>query len=147
MSVNKVILIGNAGKDPEIRHLENGSAVCTLPIATSETYTNKSGEKITNTEWHNVVLWRTWAEVAHKYIKKGSQIYVEGKIRTRSYDDKDGIKRYSTEVVADFIQLLGRKPEENNSGTSYHTPVQDTKAPQEPDVYAQSPTGADDLPF
>ena len=108
MSVNKVILIGNVGKDPEIRYLESGVPVTTLPLATTEAYTNKSGEKVTNTEWHNVVLWRGLAEIAQKYVKKGSQIYVEGRLRSRSWDDKDGNKKYITEIIADTLQLLGR---------------------------------------
>lgn len=147
MSVNKVILIGNAGKDPEIRHLENGTAVCTLPIATSETYTNKNGEKVTNTEWHNVVLWRGLAEIAAKYVKKGSQIYIEGRIKSRTYDDKDGNKKYITEIVGDSMQLLGRKPDDGGSSASNQAPAQETKSPQEPDVYVANQTGVDDLPF
>ena len=107
--INKVILVGNLGKDPEVRHLENGSVVCSFPIATSETYTDRnSGEKRTQTEWHNVVLWRRLAEIAEKYLRKGSQVYIEGKLRTRSWDDQNGQKRYTTEVVGDQMQLLGR---------------------------------------
>ena len=106
--INKVILVGNVGRDPEVRYLDNGVVIAKFPIATSETYTNKSGEKVTNTEWHNIVLWRKLAEVADKYIKKGSSLYIEGKIRSRSYEDKDGIKRYITEIVADNMQMLGK---------------------------------------
>jgi single-strand DNA-binding protein len=109
MSVNKVILVGNVGKDPEVRYLEKGVAVAKFPLATSETYKGKDGEKVTATEWHNVVLWRGLAETVEKYVKKGSQLYIEGKIRTRSYDDKDGNKRYVTEIVADLMQMLGKK--------------------------------------
>ncbi len=114
MSVNKVILVGNAGKDPEIRYLEGGTAVCSFPLATSETYRNRDGERVTNTEWHNVVMWRGLAEIAERYVKKGSQLFIEGKIRTRSWDDKDGNKRYTTEIIADNMQMLGKKPD--NSG-------------------------------
>jgi single-strand DNA-binding protein len=92
MSVNKVILVGNVGQDPEVRYLDKTTPVCTLRMATSETYRNKSGDKVTNTEWHSVVLWRGLAEVAEKYVRKGSQIYIEGKLRTRSWDDKDNNK-------------------------------------------------------
>ena len=141
MSINKVILIGNAGKDPEVKYLESGTPVCTLPLATSETYTNKSGEKVTNTEWHNIVLWRGLAEIAQKYVKKGTQIYVEGKIRSRSWDDKDGNKRYITEIVADSLQLLGRKPDDG------HAAPQETKAAPEADTSPVSNEPADDLPF
>ncbi|MGB1039500.1 MAG: single-stranded DNA-binding protein [Flavobacteriales bacterium] len=108
--VNKVILIGNLGKDPEVRHLESGAVVANFPIATSETYKDrKTGERITQTEWHNVVIWRGLAEVAEKYLKKGNSVYIEGKLRTRSWDDKEGNKRYTTEVVADNMTMLGGK--------------------------------------
>lgn len=114
--VNKVILIGNLGKDPEVRHLESGAVVANFPIATSETYKDrKTGEKITQTEWHNIVIWRGLAEVAEKYLKKGNSVYIEGKLRTRSWDDKEGNKRYTTEVVADNMTMLGGKPDSNNS--------------------------------
>ena len=112
MSVNKVILVGNVGKDPETRYLEGGTAVCSFSLATSETYRNRDGEKITNTEWHNIVLWRGLAEVAEKYVRKGSQLFIEGRIRTRSWDDKDGNKKYTTEIVGDNMQMLGRRPDD-----------------------------------
>ena len=111
MSINKVILIGNVGKDPEVKHLDSSVSVANFTLATSENYTNKSGEKVTTTEWHNIVCWRGLASIAENYIHKGSQIYVDGKIRTRSYDAPDGSKRYVTEIVADTIQLLGKKGE------------------------------------
>ena len=117
MSVNKVILVGNLGKDPEVHYIEQGVAVARFPFATSETYRSKDGERITTTEWHNVVLWRGLAEVAEKYVKKGSQLYIEGRIKTRSYDDRDGNKRYITEIIADNMQMLGKKGE-GQSGTS-----------------------------
>lgn len=108
--VNKVILVGNLGKDPEVRHLESGAVVANFPLATSETYKDrKTGERITQTEWHNIVIWRGLAEVAEKYLKKGSSVYVEGKLRTRSWDDKEGNKRYTTEIVADNMTMLGGK--------------------------------------
>jgi len=110
MAVNKVILIGNLGKDPEIHHLENSGVVTArFSLATSENYKNKNGERVTTTEWHNIVLWRGLAEVAEKFLKKGHQVYIEGKIRTRSWDDKDGNKRYTTEIVGDVLQMLGKK--------------------------------------
>jgi single-strand DNA-binding protein len=116
MSVNKAILVGNVGKDPEVRYLESGVAVCNFPLATSETYKNRNGETITNTEWHNIVLWRGLAEIAEKYIKKGKQLYIEGRIRTRSWDDNEGNKRYITEIVGDNMQMLGRKQDDENQG-------------------------------
>lgn len=118
-SVNKVILIGNLGKDPEVRHLENGAVVANFPLATSETYKDRnSGERKTQTDWHNIVMWRGLAEVAEKYLKKGNSVYVEGKLRTRSWEDKDGNTRYTTEVVADNMTMLGRASDGSGSGVS-----------------------------
>ena len=105
--INKVILLGNLGKDPEITYLETSKVpVVKFTLATSESYTNKEGQRVDQTEWHNIVLWRGLAEVAEKYLKKGSRIYLEGKIRSRSYDDNDGNKRYFTEVVGDNMVML-----------------------------------------
>ena len=109
MSINKVILVGNVGKDPVIRYFDKGVAKATFPLATSETYTNQQGETITSTEWHNIVLWRALAEVAEKTVKKGSQLYIIGKIKTRSYVDKEGINKYITEILADTLLLLDKK--------------------------------------
>jgi len=118
MGINKVILIGNVGKDPEVRHLDSGVAVASFPLATSETYKNKENQKVTNTEWHNIVVWRGLADVAEKYVKKGNPLYIEGKIRTRTWDDKDGIKRYTTEIVADNMQMLGTKQSNEESASA-----------------------------
>lgn len=109
MSINKVILVGNVGKDPVVRYFDKGVAKATFPLATSETYTNQQGETITSTEWHNIVLWRSLAEVAEKTIKKGAQVYIVGKIKTRSYVDKDGVNKYITEILADIMLPLDRK--------------------------------------
>jgi single-strand DNA-binding protein len=114
MSVNKVILVGNVGKDPETRYLDDSTAISKFPMATSETYKNRSGERVSTTEWHNIVLWRGLAQVAEKYVKKGTQLYIEGRIKTRSYDDSDGNKKYITEIVGDQMQLLGRRPEDGD---------------------------------
>ncbi|CAG5084105.1 single-stranded DNA-binding protein [Parvicella tangerina] len=115
-SVNKVILVGNLGKDPEVRHLESGAAVANFPIATSESYKDRnSGELITNTDWHNIVLWRGLAEIAEKYLKKGDKVYIEGKIRNRSYQDQEGITKYITEIVGDNLVMMG-KPETGAAG-------------------------------
>jgi single-strand DNA-binding protein len=139
MSVNKVILVGNVGKDPEVRYLENNVAVARFSLATSETYKNKNGEKVTNTEWHNIVAWRGLAEIAEKYVKKGAQLYIEGKLQTRAWDDKEGKKHYTTEVLADNFQMLGRKPEDSSSPAS-------APSYSEPEAVGQIPEG-DDLPF
>ena len=109
MSVNKAILIGNLGKDPEVKFMPNGEAVCNFSIATSESWTDKSGAKQEKTEWHNIVMFRKVAEIAGKYLKKGSTVYLEGKLQTRSWE-KDGVTRYSTEVIADNMKMLGGKP-------------------------------------
>lgn len=136
--VNKAILIGRLGKDPEVRHLENGAAVAQFSMATSEVYKDKTtGEKKEITDWHNIVMWRGLAEIAAKYLHKGDQIYVEGKIRTRTYD-KDGIPRYVTEVVADSMTMLSTKRVE----AAPKPTAQDA-----PPVTEPAPVGADDLPF
>jgi single-strand DNA-binding protein len=106
--INKVILVGHLGKDPEIRHLEGGVSVASFPLATSETF-NKDGKKVEQTEWHNIVLWRSLADVAAKFLQKGKLVYIEGKLRTRSFEDKEGVKKYTTEVVAENFTMLGRK--------------------------------------
>ena len=116
--VNKVILIGNLGKDPEVRYLDNGVAVANLSLATSENYKNKDGEKVTQTEWHDIVLWRGLAEVAEKYLKKGSSVYIEGKLRTNKWVDKDDNTRYKTEVLADKLTMLGRSQNQEQSSES-----------------------------
>ena len=140
--INKVILVGNTGKDPEVRHLESGVTVASFSLATSETYKNKSGDKVTNTEWHNIVVWRGLADIAEKYIKKGTQLYVEGKIRTRSWDDKDGNKRYTTEIIADNIQLLGRAGTADGTANTEESPAKSSF-----DNISNEPEPGDDLPF
>lgn len=149
MSVNKVILVGNVGKDPEVRHLDSGVAVANFPLATSESYVAKNGDKVTTTEWHNIVLWRGLADVAEKYVTKGRQLYIEGRIRTRSYDDKDGNKRYVTEIYGDVMQMLGSKDSQSGGGSSsqnennYSSSNSTSVKEPEPD----DPGGDDDLPF
>ena len=106
-SLNKVMLIGNLGKDPEVRAIPSGAKVANFSIATSENYTDKNGQKVEKTEWHNIVMWRGLAEIAEKYLRKGSQIYIEGRLQTRTWDDQNGQKRYTTEIIADQMQMLG----------------------------------------
>jgi single-strand DNA-binding protein len=106
-SVNKVILVGNLGKDPELKHTSGGTAVATMTVATNERFKDKSGEWQDKTEWHNVVLWQRLAEIAAEYLKKGRSVYVEGRLQTRSWEDKQGQKRYTTEIVASDLVLLG----------------------------------------
>jgi single-strand DNA-binding protein len=114
--INKVILIGHLGKDPELRYLEGGVSVTSFPLATSETY-NKDGQKVEQTEWHNIVMWRGLANLASKFLQKGKLVYIEGKLRTRSFEDREGIKKYTTEVVAENFTLLGRKSDFEHDGT------------------------------
>jgi single-strand DNA-binding protein len=148
--INKVILVGRVGKDPEVRHLDNNSVVARFTLATNETYKNKNGEKITNTEWHNIVVWRSLAEIAGRYIKKGTMLYVEGKIRTRAWDDKEGNKRYSTDIEADNFQMLSSRVDEASSSAG-STPTQ-TNSVSGPDFtpdtnFAPGTEATDDLPF
>lgn len=139
--VNKVILLGNLGADPEVRHLESGVAVASIRIATSETYTDRnSGEKRTQTEWHNVVLWRGLAEIAEKYLKKGNQVYIEGKLRTRSYE-QDGVTKYVTEIVGNNMNMIVGNRNDNNVQTANAQPAAVQPAPSE------QPAEDDDLPF
>ena len=142
--VNKVILVGNLGKDPEVRHLENGASVANFSIATSETYKDKNGNRQEQTEWHNVVLWRGLAQIAEKYLKKGSQIYVEGKLKTRSWQDKDGHTRYTTEVVGDQMTMLGGRPSGGNDAPAPNAAHEPVKSSEKAET---SSDDADDLPF
>ncbi len=145
-SVNKVILIGNLGKDPEVRHLENGAVVANFPIATSETYTDKqTGEKRENTDWHDIVVWRGLAEVVEKYIRKGTKVYVEGKLRKRSWQDKEGNTRYTTEVVADEITILSRPERESGKTEAPYSPKDTPAQPSKIDDIINNDN--DDLPF
>ena len=148
MSINKVILVGHVGKDPEVKHLDSETAVASFSLATSENYTNKNGEKVENTEWHNIVCWRRLATLAENYIRKGSQVYIEGKIRTRSYE-QDGIKKYITEINADTIQLLGRKSDSSQPEVGKIQPTTSVVKESHPDAGSYSNNGSeeDDLPF
>lgn len=137
MSINKAILIGNLGSDPEVRTISNNSKVATFSLATSESFKDKTtGEKKSVTEWHNIVLWNNLAEIATKYLKKGSKVFIEGKIKTRSWD-KDGIKRYTTEIVGDNMVMLGEKSQSAQQSVS-----------QSSGYSGPPPDGnTDDLPF
>ena len=164
MSLNKVMLIGNVGRDPEVRYLDGNSGVkkATFTLATTERFKDRSGELRENTEWHNIVAWRNSADVVEKFVRKGTQLYIEGQIRTRSYTDQAGNKKYTTEIVVDNLQLLGRR--ENADGgyqgapaqggyqqPSYPAPQPQRPAPQPAPAPApvESPADepADDLPF
>jgi single-strand DNA-binding protein len=132
--VNKVILVGNLGKDPEVRHLEGGTAVANFTLATTEVFKDKTGVRQEQTEWHSIVVWRGLAEIAEKYLKKGMTIYLEGKLRTRSWDDKEGHKRNSTEIVGDTFTILSKKENSPSVGNA-------------DEGQSNSPKTLDDLPF
>ena len=139
MSLNKVMLIGNVGRDPEVRYLDGNSGnakVATFTLATTERYRDRNGEIRENTEWHNIVAWRGNADVAERFIRKGTQLFIEGRIRTRSWDDQTGNKRYTTEIIVDNLQLLGKKSD-NPGGQQggYQAPAQQPQYGQQ--AYSQ----------
>lgn len=152
MGVNKVILVGNVGKDPEIQYVSENIPVARFTLATSETYKDKNGEKVTNTEWHNIVVWRGLAQVVEKYVKKGTQLYIEGKITHRQYE-KDGVTKYFTEIVANNMQMLSRVGEtlSSNETDSPENTQGATETLTEPennqDTIQSGDLGTDDLPF
>jgi single-strand DNA-binding protein len=162
MSLNKVMLIGNVGRDPDVRYLDgkDGNAkVATFTLATTERYRDRNGETRENTEWHNIVAWRSTADVVERFVRKGTQVYIEGRLRTRSWDDQTGNKRYTTEIIVDNLQLLGKKSDnpgaqqggypQQNQGyqqpvytaqpqqPGYAQPAQSSYQPQQPQAYAQ----------
>ena len=153
-SLNKVMIIGRLGQDPELKYTPQGSAVCTISLATDEGYKDQSGNQVDKTEWHRVVMWRKLAEIAGQYLKKGSLVYIEGKLSTRSYD-KDGQKHYSTEIVADTMTMLGGKGDGTSQSQtqSYQAPAQtqkpSSKAEEAPPAFDIPDTdfNDDDLPF
>jgi single-strand DNA-binding protein len=153
MSVNKAILVGNLGKDPELRYTPSGTAVCTFSLATTDRFKNKQGEQQDRTEWHNIVVWAGLAEICGKYLTKGKQVYLEGRIQNRSYDDRDGNKRYISEIVVSEMQMLGRAGEQgggsgggsgSGSGSSRQTSQfnEPSGGPEEPPFNPD-----DDIPF
>lgn len=139
------MLIGNVGRDPKVRYLDGNASnnapakVASFTLATTERYRDRNGELKENTEWHNIVAWRNSAELAEKYIRKGTQIYVEGKLRTRSYTDQSGTKKYTTEVVVDTIQLLGRKSDNPAAASGYPEPAAPQYSQPSPQQYAPAP--------
>lgn len=156
MSVNKAILVGNLGKDPELRYTPSGTAVCTFSIATSEKFKDKQGEQQERTEWHNIVVWAGLAENCGKYLTKGKQIYLEGRISNRSYDGRDGNKRYITEIVANEVKFLGGGGQQNNSqggqgnnqGSQQQRPAQNNQQNNNGQQnYAQGGGGYNEPPF
>lgn len=153
MSVNKVILIGNVGKDPDIRYLDNNVWRCQLPFSNNRSciyYTCRNTNTQEKTEWHNIVLWRGLAEIAEKYVRKGSQLYIEGKIRTRSWVDQNNITRYTTEIYADNMELLGRKGDQIGAASipQIENQIQPTlNSPAQNNGFDSENNNIDDLPF
>jgi single-strand DNA-binding protein len=151
MTVNKAILIGRLGKDPETRYMTNGEAVTNVSLATSENYKDKNGEKQERTEWHNLVMYRRLAEIAGEYLKKGSMIYVEGRIQNRKYQDKEGKDRYISEIVVNEMKMLGSKPSGDhgdNAGASHSAPAKHAAAPAAaPAAKGNYDNFDDDIPF
>jgi single-strand DNA-binding protein len=154
--INKVTLVGRLGKDPEVRHFDNNSSVCNFTIATSESYTDKEGQRIEQTEWHNLAIWRKGlVDVAEKYLKKGHLVYVEGKLRTRSWDDPSGNKRYTTEVVVDLFKMLEKRESSNsndynsndNNNDSTNEESEQSKSSTQSSSSASKEDLTDDLPF
>lgn len=142
--VNKAILIGRVGKDPEVRELDGGTTVASFSLATSEKYTNRNGERVEETQWHNIVVWRKLAEIVQRYVRKGQLLYLEGKITTRSWDDRDGNTRYTTEIVCSQMQMLG-KNERPDAGTEYLASESANVASKQGGSVIDEP--GDDLPF
>lgn len=145
--VNKVILVGHLGKDPEIRYLDNNVSVASFQLATSENF-NRDGKRVEQTEWHTVVLWRGLADVAAKYLTKGKLVYIEGRLRTRSYEDKEGIRRYSTEIVAENFTLLGRKSDfEPTAAAPAQTHAEKIENKEIEVDFTENENDSDPLPF
>jgi single-strand DNA-binding protein len=152
MSVNKVILLGRLGQDPELKYTPGGSAVCNFSLATTEAWTDKQGQKQEKTEWHRVVVWGKLAELCNQYLAKGRQAFLEGRLQTRSWDDKDGNKKYTTEILASTVQFIGGASANNNASTNagpnMDSSYAQTPAPaQEYQISSDASFAADDIPF
>jgi single-strand DNA-binding protein len=150
-NLNKVMLIGHLGKDPEVKYLDGNNVVANFTVATTESYTGKDGNRVDQTEWHNVVAWRKLAEICEKFLKKGSFVYLEGSIRTRSWEDKDGNKKYTTEILAQDLVLLDKKESSGSSNSGATNTPERSSAPRpvanEPSSSFSNDEPDDDLPF
>lgn len=148
MSVNKVILLGRLGQDPELKYTPGGSPVCNFSLATTESWTDKSGQKQEKTEWHRVVVWGKLAELCNQYLSKGRQAFLEGRLQTRAWDDKDGNKRYTTEILASTVQFIGGPSANANQSTGVDHSYAQPAAPQpEYQIASDASFAADDIPF
>jgi single-strand DNA-binding protein len=142
-SVNKVILVGNLGRDPEVRFMPNGEAVCNFSIATTDSWRDKNGQKQERTEWHNIVMYRKLAEIAGEYLKKGRPVYVEGRLQTRKWQTKEGQDRYTTEIVADQMQMLGGR---EGGGSSSYEPMDEDQSMQSRPMQSAAPAASAPAP-
>lgn len=148
MDLNKVMLIGRLTRDPEIKKIPSGESVATFGLATGRQWTDRqSGEKKSQTEFHNVVAWRRLAEIVGQYLRKGSQVYIEGRLQTRSWDDPSGVKKYRTEVVTDNLIMLGGRPGGATSGVAGATPSSDNTTPPPPEAAGEETISVEDIPF
>lgn len=149
MSLNKVMIIGRLGQDPELKYTPGGDAVCNFSVATSDKWTDKAGQQQEKTEWHRVVAWKKLAELCNQYLSKGRQSYIEGKLTTRSWDDKDGNKRYTTEIKASTVQFLGGNQNQNDQQVNQHQASnnQDGAPKSQQETYPDSNFASDDIPF
>ena len=146
-SVNKVILVGNLGRDPEVRYMPNGEAVCTFSIATTDSWKDKSGQKQERTEWHSIILYRRLAEIAGEYLRKGRPIYIEGRVRSRKYTGKDGVERTAFEIEATELQLLGGREESGGNARQERSEAAPPPRRQEPKPSSNFNDMDDDIPF
>lgn len=140
--VNKVIIVGNLGQDPEVRYMQNGNAVTNLSIATSESWKDQQGNQQERTEWHRVVMFRRLAEIAGEYLRKGSQVYIEGKLQTRKWQDQNGQDKYTTEIIADQMQMMGGRNDNGGSGSRSGDNYGGNQAPRNDNGYSQQPPAA-----
>ena len=148
MSVNKVIVLGRLGSDPELRYTPSGAAVCNFSVATSDNWTDKNGEKQEKTEWHRIVVWGKLGELCHQYLSKGRQAYIEGKLQTRSWEDNNGVKKYTTEVLANTVQFIGSNPTAGaNTGASNNSTNNSNDNTESFDIPTNQNFAADDIPF
>ena len=150
--VNKVILLGRLGKDPELKVFEGGGKICNITLATSENYTDREGNKVEKTEWHNIVFNDKLADLVNTYLAKGREVYIEGKLRTRKYDDANGVTKYITEILGQNVNFIGGRNDSNSGGQNYSSeqssePIQKTTPVSSPADTFTSATDEDDLPF
>lgn len=147
MSYNKIILIGNLGRDPELRHLDNQKVVANFSLATNETTTDRNGERRTETEWFNIEMWDNHAKIAEKYLKKGSQVYIEGKLKTETWKDKEGVEKFRMKVRVQNFTLLGGNPNKSQDGTTNHTNNNGNETNNPVTTNTNNDSLSDDLPF